>query len=55
MQFADKVKEEVGRGGGRGKGKSVNEMPKLNAKIHMFLLFLLPMSFHAVVNGDKRQ
>lgn len=41
MQFAEQGDQEVE--GERGE-KSVNEMPKLNAKIHMFLLFPLPMS-----------
>lgn len=41
MQFAEQGEQE--EEGERGE-KSVNEMPKLNAKIHMFLLFPLPMS-----------
>lgn len=41
MQFAEQGEQE---GEGERGEKSVNEMPKLNAKIHMFLLFPLPMS-----------
>lgn len=40
MQFAEQGEHE--EEGERGE-KSVNEMPKLNAKIHMFLLFLFPL------------